>query len=1076
MTVEVKNTNINYQKITGKEDMFPEETKRLSTVNLQEFLAERRTTNDPYHTHVSMGIPRGSYTLGSRHFKRFYELYADTIENNTSRMCLAEAPEIESPILVDVDLRVKKSDVPHDLRGKKLYSQEQLEKVIWAYQEAIDQTVDKTKEDMYTCVVLEKEPYEAEIAGEVYIKNGFHLQFPKIFMERKCQTVYIIPIVKSKLKGLFDNINVENFIDENVMNVHWLVYGSRKEVSKEPYIATQVFERHCVKSTFEESLGDYECGVFFGEEPFSVKGNVMRFMPRILSIAVHGRNQYFYDPKPTVLTPIIKEWEKLKHKRKEYDQLNIDIDMEEARKYVYMMNISRADDRSIWLQVGFCLWQLSQGDDEGLTLWIEFSELSDKFNETEILYQWGRMRPSNYTIGTLKFYAKQDNPEAYAEHVTEKSKSFILSGGCHTDFAKALYNEYGNEFVCSSITNKEWYQFKDHIWRPVDKGQTLRQRISSQEGVLITLLEERIETLKNERKRPENETVGIKDLRKLITKCKNTSFKNNVMIECQEVFYKENFSELINKNPNLVAFTNGVYDFTNDVFRDGTPEDYLSICMPIEYIDYRSVSHPKVTMVDEFFQKIFPDPQVRDYFLDEACRVFVGGNYNKVALFWTGTGDNGKTITQTLFEKMLGKLAIKFSTTLVTGKKTPVGGPNPEMTRASNGVRWAVMDEPNADEVINSGILKWLTGNDTFWARDLFQKGKDTKEITPMFKLHMICNNLPSILGADKATWNRIRVIPFESTFVPEHECPETFEEQIKQKIFPMDPHFTDKIPKMVEPLAWYLIQRWKTINKLTYCSVPDKVRARTDIYRRNNDVYQQFIQQCVFDRSSGQLQFSTLYTYFKDWYKDEVPNTAVPTKSVVRQYFATLWGEPTTGKYWTGKSVTPVLFEDEEPVYQTQKPVLDKQVVGIPDNLVKPDVNPFEQNRVVITEKVNIHHDEQLHEDIEDSKDDSEDDVDKSKSSPESSDDDDSSVSGPTLGSKRNKGPSCVGKPVGKPKIPLKQPEHNKTLHEKITVKSLKADVLKVCNMYNITTVHSNGRAKTKAELCQELKKFTSG
>lgn len=175
----------------------------------------------------------------------------------------------------------------------------------------------------------------------------------------------------------------------------------------------------------------------------------------------------------------------------------------------------------------------------------------------------------------------------------------------------------------------------------------------------------------------------------------------------------------------------------------------------------------------------------------------------------------------------------------------------------------------------------------------------------------MICNNLPAIQGADKATWNRIRVIPFESTFLPEEQCPKEIEEQMRLKKFPMDPNFSNKLSTMVEPLAWYLIQRWRTISKLTHCIIPAKVRAQTDIYRRNNDIYSQFINQCVFNKQGSILTFNTLYTHFKEWFREEAPNNTIPNRSIIRHYFISLWGEPEKGQYWVGKSCMIDIIND---------------------------------------------------------------------------------------------------------------------------------------------------------------------
>ena len=93
-------------------------------------------------------------------------------------------------------------------------------------------------------------------------------------------------------------------------------------------------------------------------------------------------------------------------------------------------------------------------------------------------------------------------------------------------------------------------------------------------------------------------------------------------------------------------------------------------------------------------------------------------------MFWSGEGDNGKSVTQSIFEQMLGEYAIKLPTSLITGKRTQSSAACPELARSGNGVRWAVIQEPEHKDIINIGILKELSGNDTFYARKLHQNGK----------------------------------------------------------------------------------------------------------------------------------------------------------------------------------------------------------------------------------------------------------------------------------------------------------------------------------------------------------------
>src|SRR6185295_507694 len=96
--------------------------------------------------------------------------------------------------------------------------------------------------------------------------------------------------------------------------------------------------------------------------------------------------------------------------------------------------------------------------------------------------------------------------------------------------------------------------------------------------------------------------------------------------------------------------------------------------------------------------------------------------------------------------------------------------------------------ETDNSDVLNCGTMKKLTGGDNFYARGLF---KEPIKIVPHFKLILHCNKLPNVSAEDRASWARIRVLPFESTFIKEHEVPK----EIEGNIFPMDRNLKEKIP-----------------------------------------------------------------------------------------------------------------------------------------------------------------------------------------------------------------------------------------------------------------------------------------
>ena len=155
--------------------------------------------------------------------------------------------------------------------------------------------------------------------------------------------------------------------------------------------------------------------------------------------------------------------------------------------------------------------------------------------------------------------------------------------------------------------------------------------------------------------------------------------------------------------------------------------------------------------------------------------------------------------------------------------------------------------------------------------------------------------------AADKAVWNRVRVIPFESTFCrPDNPAPDSYEEQLRQKRFPMDKQFSKKIPNLVEAFAWFLLQhRLKILNKPRV--EPEKVRAATEIYRKQNDIYRQFIDESIAEDPTKSISLTEIYNLFKEWFKDSLPGHTVPVKNEIEEYFAKIWGNPDSGKKWKG-------------------------------------------------------------------------------------------------------------------------------------------------------------------------------
>lgn len=859
---------------------------------------------------VSMITPKGSYYIDRDMRDTFMEEYCSYIyETEDPVVGLAEKPDELSPympVLVDVDLKFKEDDdTEWDIStGESIYYESHVKFVINIYQRTLREIVDGIDDRHLACFLLEKKPYRISTTnGQTYVKNGFHLHFPWIFLSKADQECHLIPRVQKICKdsNTFAELGFEDsgaLIDRGYTRAPWLMYGSRKAVEFDPYFLTNIIDAHGDEIQMDDALKGY---VVYDarNQPIDIRDKEMYYLPRILSI--HLANRQHFVIKSTVQRVVMpKVKAKQKVRSDDFDDMQSASErIQEAAKLLQMISPTRAEAYDSWMTVIWSLHNSFDGDPAALELAIKFSrQCPEKFDESRLVSDWEHMvsRENGYTLRTLHHYAKLDSPDRYRVYMAESMKKQVdqttMSDGSHSDLAGMLLKLFGNIYVCTCIKSDTWYTFENHGWAKIEAGITLKEKISTTlvdvfANAANALATEKVE-LSRQGKDYESKSVGEREKKilRIMSNLKMAPFKNNVMSECRAKFYNKRFEDILDKNKYLIRFKNGVYDLQNHIFRDGLPEDYCSLTLGVEYRVYTETD-PKVMQVYDYFNKVFPDVSVRDYFMDISSDIFVGGNHHKKIWFWTGAGDNAKSVTETIFEKMMGEYAVKLPTSAFTGRRTQSSSATPEMSRLGNGVRWVMAQEPGKKEVFNIGLCKELSGNDTMYARGLYQEGK---EIIPMFKLGIVCNDPPIVPDDDRAFWARIRLIPFEAKFCD--DAPETFEEQLRQKRFPIDRSFTDKVPDLLSAFAWVLLERRK-VRGGAALNEPEKVKMATAAYRAKNDHYSSYIQECLVEDAGKVITLTEVYASFKEWFRESVPNAMVPTKTDFKEQMEKRWGEP---------------------------------------------------------------------------------------------------------------------------------------------------------------------------------------
>jgi P4 family phage/plasmid primase-like protien len=859
---------------------------------LVKFLNTVEVGKDQPFTHTSKIKPLRRYYIEGNNIEKFYQVYNQVISEG-GIAGITEKPEAVVPLIVDVDF---KCSLNNGLQ--RYYKPKHIKDIIQIYHEIIEEIAEEPNDKMYYCCVLEK---SSPIVYQGFCKDGFHLHFPYFWTQHWVQKDYIRNQVIQRIqeRKILSDIPIEESLekvfDRNIPNVTWLMYGSRKEPKLEAYKITKYYNKDLeflpLKTVFKN--------IYNGKRDWN--------LPRYMSIRTTPNGEELEE------TPLRKEILEIKPKKgvvkiqrkKEYqkDLEEIFSDIEEARYILEeLIDQERADDYSKWMEIGWILFNISEGHQKGLDLWITFSgKCPEKFQDGVCEKEWAKMEVRNLSLGTLKWLAKNDSPNEYNSWKNTKVNHFLEQGisMSHNDIAKILYIMYENEYVCADIEKDVWYKFKGHRWVKSAKGIDLRWHLSHElsnkySELISKYMTERQLTEDPSQKQMYDSKASL--ILKLIQKLKNASFKNCVMKEALEYFYKKDFVEKMDENSNLLVCENGVYDAENKIFRDGRPDDYCTKSTNLYYHEFEA-DDPRILELNEIFKKVFVNPKLLKFFRQTVSDLIKGGNRHKIFVIWTGVGDNGKSVCADLLERAFGDYYYTPPTTLLTGKQQQSSGATAELLPCK-GARAVVLSETDNADVLNCGTMKKLTGGDPFYARGVF---KEPTKITPQFKLVLHCNKLPNVSAEDKASWNRIRVLPFESKFVKANDAPSSIKEQYATKIFPMDKTLKSKIDSLAEPFLWWLIKAFEEIGDADLFEPPEVIAA-TDVYHKSNDFYMQFIDERI--QYTGDIKnfitMTLVYTIFKEWYKDSYPGTKIPSRIMVKEALEKKLGTQSKG-LWRG-------------------------------------------------------------------------------------------------------------------------------------------------------------------------------
>jgi putative DNA primase/helicase len=315
-------------------------------------------------------------------------------------------------------------------------------------------------------------------------------------------------------------------------------------------------------------------------------------------------------------------------------------------------------------------------------------------------------------------------------------------------------------------------------------------------------------------------------------------------IDEARAFVAVRFSEAFDTHPCFLNSRNGTQELDTGEFREHRRQDFLT---KIIDIDYRpAATCPKFS---KFLAESFGGSLPLINYITRLAGYFLSGLTveQKWWLFYGATA-SGKSTFVRILHGLLGpySLALPENYFLLTKHSN-----RDFATGNLQGVRLATCVETNEGRRLDVAKIKNMTGEDKISAELKFQ---NYFEFQPQAKLVLVTNFRPRTEAGDDALWRRLKVVPFHVTVPEEKRIAGLSDLLLREEASGI--------------LNWAIsgYRAWKE-NGL---QEPPEVTAAVKDYRANEDILEQFLNQCCVRGRDARVLRKVLFDKYKQWSDEE--------------------------------------------------------------------------------------------------------------------------------------------------------------------------------------------------------------
>lgn len=598
-------------------------------------------------------IPGGKLHIDSEDIDKFYDLYSEFCK--TGYPTIIERPCDIEPLLTDYDFVF---GMDHK---KREYTTDHIERAVKILNKIIHEIIRIKKNDIIA-YVTEKEHPTIDNGKSPRVKDGFHIVYMIALSTAQRLTIYE-KFKKSVIDhDCFEDIKSKNSYDDildvsTIRQNGWMMYGSRKGKDKkgvcgQSYKLTHMYDYECnemkiPKKSFIDWVKLFSIRQFENSEPCDTRDDyidTVKETERKLTKKDKPKNKSELPVRADDDDESSDGDDKIGSVKPKRSGKLFDVEM--AQNLVALLSKKRASAWEDWIHVG---WALKHTGDELYDTFITFSKrCKSKFDQKMCDKIWNTKftdEKKPLTIASLHWWAKQDSPNEYKDLIWKSLDQLLIAAesGQPVDIATIVYEMYKYQFKCVDIKENSWYEYQGQKWVSITQANSLRKLITDE--IAPKFLDEQLKYVQMARATNSSDKYEIQNMKdkmdaimKIFKSLKTTSFLNNVVFECAHKFFDDKFVDALDLNKHLIGFENGVLDMDEIIFRNGCPEDNISLSTNYNYPIDMKESEQVVTDVTNYLKQIFPNKHLLEYTLKHLASKLNANNKDQLFIFWTGSG------------------------------------------------------------------------------------------------------------------------------------------------------------------------------------------------------------------------------------------------------------------------------------------------------------------------------------------------------------------------------------------------------------------------------------------------------